>query len=65
LLTLATDITEKAGFSFEEFPKVRAYMDAIRSRSGPAENAQASGTLDEAPTIRGFIVDFGLCPSTI
>jgi glutathione S-transferase len=26
------NITEKAGFSFEEFPKVRAYMDAIRSR---------------------------------
>jgi glutathione S-transferase len=25
-------ITEKAGFSYEEFPKVRAYMDAIRSR---------------------------------
>ena len=27
------NITEKAGFSYEEFPKVRAYMDAIRSRS--------------------------------
>ncbi len=26
------NITEKAGFGFEEFPKVRAYMDAIRSR---------------------------------
>jgi glutathione S-transferase len=26
------NITEKAGFIFEEFPKVRAYMDAIRSR---------------------------------
>jgi glutathione S-transferase len=26
------NITEKTGFSFEEFPKVRAYMDAIRSR---------------------------------
>ena len=23
---------KKAGFSYEEFPKVRAYMDAIRSR---------------------------------
>ena len=28
------NVTEKAGFSFEEFPKVRAYMDAIRSRPG-------------------------------
>jgi len=26
------NIAEKAGFSFEAFPKVRAYMDAIRSR---------------------------------
>jgi glutathione S-transferase len=26
------NITEKAGFSCEEFPKFRAYMDAIRSR---------------------------------
>jgi glutathione S-transferase len=26
------NITEKAGFSYEEFPKVRAYMDVIRSR---------------------------------
>jgi glutathione S-transferase len=26
------NITEKAGFSFEESPKVRVYMDAIRSR---------------------------------
>ena len=28
----ALHILEKASFSFEEFPKVRAYMDAIRSR---------------------------------
>jgi glutathione S-transferase len=26
------NVTEKAGFNYEEFPKVRAYMDAIRSR---------------------------------
>jgi len=43
LLTLATDITEKAGFSFEEFPKVRAYMDAIRSRSARQKTPRLPG----------------------
>ena len=45
------NITEKAGFSFEEFPNVRAYMEAIRSRSSLAGNSQASGTL-ESPADR-------------
>jgi glutathione S-transferase len=33
------NVTEKAGFGFEDFPKVRAYMDAIRLR--PAWQATA------------------------
>ena len=37
------NITEKAGFSFEEFPNVRAYMEAIRSRSAWQETPKLPG----------------------
>jgi hypothetical protein len=36
-------ITEKAGFSFEEFRNVRAYMEAIRSRSAWQETPKLPG----------------------
>jgi glutathione S-transferase len=39
----ALHILEKAGFSFEEFPKVRAYMDAIRSRPAWQETPKLPG----------------------
>ena len=39
------NITEKAGFSFGEFPKVRAYLDAIRSRPAWQETPKLAGTL--------------------
>ena len=37
------NITEKAGFSFAEFPNVRAYMEAIRSRSAWQETPKLPG----------------------
>ena len=37
------NITEKAGFSFAEFPNVRAYMEAIRSRSAWHETPKLPG----------------------
>jgi len=37
------NITEKAGFSFAEFPNVRAYMKAIRSRSAWQETPKPPG----------------------
>ena len=37
------NITEKAGFSFAEFPKVRAYMDAIRSRPAWQKTSKLPG----------------------
>jgi len=37
------DITEKAGFNFEEFPKVRAYVDAIRSRPAWQQTTKLPG----------------------
>jgi glutathione S-transferase len=37
------NITEKAGFGYEEFPKVRAYMDAIRSRPAWQETPKLPG----------------------
>ena len=39
----ALHILEKAGFSFEEFPKVRAYTDAIRSRPAWQETPKLPG----------------------
>jgi glutathione S-transferase len=39
----ALHILEKAGFSFEEFPKVRAYLDAIRSRPAWQETPKLPG----------------------
>jgi glutathione S-transferase len=37
------NVTEKAGFGYEEFPKVRAYMDAIRSRPAWQETPKLPG----------------------
>ena len=37
------NITEKAGFSLAEFPNVRAYMEAIRSRSAWQETPKLPG----------------------
>ena len=37
------NITEKAGFSFAEFPNVRGYMEAIRSRSAWQETPKLPG----------------------
>jgi hypothetical protein len=37
------NIIEKARFSFEELPKVRAYMDAIRSRPAWQKTAKLPG----------------------
>ena len=37
------NITEKAGFNFAEFPNVRAYMEAIRSRSAWQETPKLPG----------------------
>ena len=37
------NIAEKAGFSFEKFPKVRAYMDAVRSRPAWQQTARLPG----------------------
>ena len=37
------NVTEKAGFSYEEFPKVRVYMDAIRSRPAWQQTSKLPG----------------------
>ena len=37
-------VIEKTGVSCEEFPKVRASMEAIRSRPAWQDTSQASGT---------------------
>jgi len=37
------NITEKAGFNFSDFPKVRAYLDALRSRSAWKETPKLPG----------------------
>jgi glutathione S-transferase len=37
------NVIEKAGFSFQEFPKVRAYLDAIRSRPAWSETPKLPG----------------------
>ena len=37
------NITEKAGFSFEEFPKVKGYLDAMRSRPSWQKTAKLPG----------------------
>lgn len=39
----ALHVLEKAGFSFEDFPKVRAYTDAIRSRPAWQETPKLPG----------------------
>jgi len=37
------NVIEKAGFSFAAFPKVRAYLDAIRSRPAWKETPKLPG----------------------
>ena len=37
------NVIEKAGFSYREFPKVRAYLDAIRSRSAWDQTPKVPG----------------------
>jgi glutathione S-transferase len=37
------NVTEKAGFSFGDFPKVRAYLDAVRSRPAWKETPKLPG----------------------
>ena len=39
----ALHVLEKGGFSFEDFPKVRAYTDAIRSRPAWQETPELPG----------------------
>ena len=37
------NVTEKAGFTLQEFPKVRAYIDAIRSRAAWQQTSKLPG----------------------
>jgi glutathione S-transferase len=59
------NITEKAGFSYEEFPKVRAYIRTPSARVPLGKKHRSFRDFSRDPTVAGLDVDFGLCRTTI